>query len=293
MLNSKWCPNYCGWSRANPTVSSELSSSESITSSSELSSSATLTTCSCPTEEGGCTDCDYTFFRNKKEIKRSEIQTIKYRKKLSKKRNPFEMSRTLKKLESKKSNKNFLQDTFSDSSDNSSDCNCYHSRCNCNQYSSKNKQKNLKNKQEENGRRKCEKKISSKRSGKCTKTPEPLNCAKKKTSATKSSGKEKTSVFNPCNSRGQNCATKCAGSSKCSRVSKKFTKSVKSNNKGSCKCTTGSSERYSSSFSSEGSEDESFSFTSDDSEYESFSDDEDARDYCCGNVRQSCRKTKR
>ncbi|XP_050461094.1 uncharacterized protein LOC126856547 [Cataglyphis hispanica] len=296
MSNSKWCPNYCGWSSANPPVSSELSSSESITSSSELSSSATFTTCSCPTEGRGCTDCDYTLFKNKKEIKRSEIEYIKCKKKLWKKRNPFEMSsKTLKKLESKKTNKKLLEDTFSDSSDNS-DCNCYHSRCNCNQYSSKNKQKNLKNKQEESGRRKCEKKISSKRSGKCTKTAttsEPLKGAKKKTSATKSSGKEKTSVFNPCNSRGQNCATKCAGSSKCSRVSKKFTKSVKSNNKGSCKCTTGSSERYSSSFSSEGSEDESFSFTSDDSEYESFSDDEDARDYCCGNVRQSCRKTKR
>lgn len=104
MPNPRWYPNYCGWSRANPPVSSELSSSESITSSSKLSSSATFTTCSCPTEDGGCTDCVYTLFRNKKERKRDEINSMLRRKKLSKKRNPFEMSsKTLKKLESKKS----------------------------------------------------------------------------------------------------------------------------------------------------------------------------------------------
>lgn len=103
--NSGVHPNYRGCSKSSKTpVSSELSSSESITSSSELSSSSSLTTCSC--EDGGCTVCDYSLFRNKKERKRDEIRFMKRRKKLSKRRNPFKMSsKNLKKLESKRNSK--------------------------------------------------------------------------------------------------------------------------------------------------------------------------------------------
>ncbi|XP_070172102.1 micronuclear linker histone polyprotein-like [Polyergus mexicanus] len=297
--NSGAQPNYRDWSKSSKKpVSSELSSSESIISSSELSSFASLTTCSCEYE--GCTNCD-SLFRNKKERKRNEIRFMKRRKKLSKRKNPLEMSsKTLKKLESKRKketlkvlerNKELLKDMYLSDSSDDSDCNCYHTRCNCKRYSSTNKQKFSKNKRDKRTSSKCLEKFT-----KTATTCESLKCAKKKKSATKSSGKDKTSLFNPysciCKSRDRNRVTKCAGCSRITKVSKKFTRNGKSNKKVSRKRTTGSSERYSS-FSSEDFEDESSSLTSDDTEYESFSNDTDSRDHYRGYKRQSHRKMKR
>lgn len=85
--------------------SSELSSTESFTSSSsELSSFTSITACSCLTS---CTDeCDYLVYINKKEQKNGRNLTNENKKKLSKRRNPSEMSTTaLKKLDSKKNSK--------------------------------------------------------------------------------------------------------------------------------------------------------------------------------------------
>ncbi|XP_072763521.1 uncharacterized protein [Anoplolepis gracilipes] len=278
--NSGAHPNYVCCSLAKDSEeleSSEFSSSESITSLSELSSSASFTSCS-------CSDCDYSMFTNKKERKNKAIEYMQVKKRLLKRRNPSEMStNALKKLESKKNfkgkalkvperNKELLENIYLSDSSDDCDCNC-DTYCDCKEPSSKKRQKNSKNK--------CGK-MPSKKMGKITKTAPTCKSLKtariSKKSAMKSSKKEKTNLFDPygcnCNMRD----TKCAGSSRSSKVLKKRNAKSLSNKKVSRKRTTGSSERYSSSFSSE------------DSEYESFTSDKDSRDCCCGNIRQSSRR---